>query len=146
MTARDQQQQERIVDRSAQPGRDRVAFQVIDRHQRQVAGQGHGLAERQTHHHPADQARSGRGGHPVQGVEADPRHAHRLGRHAVDGLDMGAGRDLGHHPAERGVLLELGADDRRQDLDAAVLAPAHDGRGGLVAAGFQSEDGEAHFP
>jgi hypothetical protein len=58
---------------------------------------------------------------------------------------VGAGGDLGHHPAERGVLLELGADDRRQHLDAAVLVPAHDGRGGLVAAGFQSEDGEAHF-
>ena len=33
-----------------------------------------------------------------------------------------------------------------EDLDAPVLVPAHDGRGGLVAAGFQSEDGEAHFP
>jgi hypothetical protein len=109
------------------------------------AGQGHGLAERQADHHPAHQAGPGGGGHAVQGVEADPRRAHRLGGHAIDGLDMGAGGDLGHHPAERGVLLELGADDRGQDLDAAVLVPAHDGRGGLVAAGFEAEDREGRF-
>ena len=76
VAARDEQQQEGVVDRLAQPGRDRMPLQMIDRDQRQAARQGHGLAEAQAHHDPADQARPGGGGHAVQTVIAQPRLVH----------------------------------------------------------------------
>jgi hypothetical protein len=62
--AADQQQQEGVGDVRAEPGRNRMAFQVVHGHQRQVAGQGYRLAEAQAHHDPADQPRTRRGADP----------------------------------------------------------------------------------
>jgi hypothetical protein len=129
-------------DVGAQPGRDRVAFQVVDRDQRHVASQRHGLAERQADHHAADQAGAGRGGDAVQVLERQARGAHGLGGDGVDGFHVGAGGDLGHHAAERGMLLELRADDRGQHADRPVRRAAHDRGRGLVAAGLQAKDGQ----
>ena len=119
-----------------------MAFEVVHRHQRQVASQRHRLAERQPDHHPADQAGAGGGGDAGQVFEPDARLRHRLPGHRIDHLDMGAGGDLGGDAAERGVGLGLAAHHRRQHLGAAI-SQAHDRRGGVVAAGFNAEDGEA---
>lgn len=54
--------------------------------------------------------------------------------------NMGAGGDFRHHAAERGVLADLRQHDIGQDTAAAVLAPFHQGCGGLVAGRFDAED------
>jgi hypothetical protein len=76
-----------------------VALQVVDGDQRQAAGQRHRLAEAQAHHDAADQAGAGGRGHPVEIIPADARVGHRPGDDAVDGVDVGARRDLRHHAA-----------------------------------------------
>ena len=142
MAARDQQQQEGIGDVGGQPRGDRVALQVIDRHQRQAPRQGHSLAEGQPHHHPADQARAGGGGDARELAIAEAGGLERLGGDRVDGLHMGAGGDLWHHAAIGRVVGDLRSDDGGQHLHMAVGVQAHDRRGGLVAAGLQSKDGQ----
>ena len=79
-----------------------MALQMVDRDQRQAARQGHGLAEAQPDHDPADQARPGGGGDAVQAVVADARLGHGAGAMTPSIISTwAAGRDLGHHAADR---------------------------------------------
>ena len=142
MAAGDQQQQEGVVDVAVEPGRDRVALQVVDGDERQAPGQGDGLAEGQADHHPADEARSGGSGDAAQVGEAEAGLRHRLGDDRIDDLDMGPGGDFRHHAAERGVGGDLAGDDVGQHLDPAGLIAAHHRGGGFVAAGLEAKDSE----
>ncbi|MNY10840.1 hypothetical protein D3C86_1438390 [compost metagenome] len=139
MPARDQQQQEGIGRLRPQPRRHRVPLQMVDRDQRQAARQGHGLAVGQPHHDPADETRPGGRRHPVQGGVVDPGLGHGPARHPVDHLDMAAGGDFRHHPAEGRVLVDLTVNDAGQDLGSARRQAHHRG-GGLVAAGLQTQN------
>ena len=49
---------------------------------------------------------------------------------------MGAGRQFGHHAAERLVLVDLAAHDVGNDLAAPVGMPAHQRCRGFVATGL----------
>ncbi len=64
---------------------------------------------------------------------------HGLSDDAVEQVDMGARRDLRHHAAETGVLVDLRVHDIGQDPAAAVaLALDHGGRG-FVAGGLDTQ-------
>ncbi|MNE51778.1 hypothetical protein D3C80_1464230 [compost metagenome] len=122
-----------------------MAFQMVDRDQRQVARQSHGLAIAQPHHDPADQTRPGGRRHPVQSGVIDAGLKHGPARHPVDHLDMAAGGDFRHHPAKGRVLVDLAVNDAGQDLGPARRQAHHRG-GGLVAAGLQTQDGQSVRP
>ena len=137
MAARDQQQEIGEVELGDEAGGQRVRLEMVDRHQRQVVDQGHGLAGEQAHHQAADQARPGGGGDAGEIAKADARLAHRLGHQQVELLDMGAGCYLRHHAAIGGMLGQLGeqrcrqhpavgADQGHRRLVAAGLDPQHD--------------------
>ena len=142
MPSRDQQQQKGIVDRLAQPRRDRMPLQMIDRDQRQAARESHSLAEAQAHHHPADQARPGGGGDSVQTVIAQPGLFHGAADDAVDHLDMAARRDLGNDPAIGRMVIDLAVHHRRQHRRLTVRREPHHGGRRLVATGLEAEHGE----
>ena len=142
VAARDQQQKERIIDRLAEPRRDRMTLQMVDGDQRQAPRQGDRLAETQPDHDAADQSRPGGGGNAVQGVIAEPRLVHGQPDDAVDHLDMAAGRDLGHDAAIGRVIVNLAVHHRGQDRRLALRRQAHHRGGGLVAAGLEAEHGE----
>lgn len=55
---------------------------------------------------------------------------------------MRAGGDFGHDTAERRVQIGLTDDDRGEDLRRLSRSMPYDRRGGVVAAGFEAEDGE----
>src|SRR5262249_18576726 len=87
----------------------------------------------------ADPPGPGGGGGGVGVGEAPPRARHRLGDDEVERLDMGARRDLRHHPAEGGVLVDLGEHDVGQNPAGPLRGPLHHRRGGLVAGRFDAE-------
>ena len=110
MAARDQQQQHRETASvgSASRGRQRVAFEVIDRDQRLVAGHRQRLGGDKPDHDSADQPRPGGRGDRVDSRPASrPASASTAAISGVELFGMGAGGDLGHDAAvgRVGVLL-----------------------------------------
>ena len=83
-------------------------------------GDGQSLARQQRDHHPADQSGAGGGGDGVDLADRDIR----LGQHRTDqpgqDVDMGAGGDFRHHPAERPMRLILADHRLGEDLPVAV--------------------------
>uniref|UniRef100_A0A0N4ZGS8 DNA-directed DNA polymerase n=1 Tax=Parastrongyloides trichosuri TaxID=131310 RepID=A0A0N4ZGS8_PARTI len=134
-------QQEGIGRLRPQPRRHRMAFQVVDRDQRQTPRQRRRLAVGQADHDPAHQPRPRRRRHAVQRAPVQPGLAHGPARHAVDHLHMAAGGDFGHHPAIGRMVVDLAVDDAGQHLRARRRQPNHRG-GGLVAAGLQAQHGQ----
>ena len=59
---------------------------------------------------------------------------------------MAARRQFRHHPAKRGVLLELAAHDVGQDAAAPRRVALDDGGGGFVAAGLDAKNSHARLP
>jgi hypothetical protein len=72
--------------------------------------------------------------------KADAGFLHGLAHDAVEQVDMGARRDLGHHTAETGVLIGLRAHDIGQYPAAAVAGALDHGGRGLVAGGLDPEN------
>jgi hypothetical protein len=142
MAAADQQQQEGIGDFVRQPGAECVPLQVVDRDQRQVAGQRRRLAERKSDHHPADEAGTRRGRDAGQVAPAQPGFGQGPRDDAVDGFHMRPRGDFRHNAAVGGVFGDLAGDNRGQHRDAPVRVPPHDGGGGFIATGLDPEDGE----
>ena len=93
--------------RVGEPRGERMAFQVIDRDQWLVVGKRDGLGRGQADDDAADQARPGGSGDAVQRLEPHLRFGHGLGDDDIERLDMGARRNLRHHAAECGVLIDL---------------------------------------
>jgi hypothetical protein len=120
-----------------------MALQMIHRHQRQAAGQGYGLAEREADHHAPHQARARGGRHAGETIVAHARLGQGGFGDGLDGLHMGARGDLRHHAPIGRMGGHLAAHDGRQHLRAAVGVAAHHRGGGLVAAGLDAEDGLA---
>ena len=142
MAAADQQQQEGIGHRRRQPGRDGMALQMVDGHQRQAArASATALPKLQAHHHSRPPGPARRGGGDTGPGHRSPRRPHGQGCRgdAVDAFDVCARRDLRHHPAEGRMGRDLAGDHGGQHLHGAVGAQAHDRRRGLVAAGLQAE-------
>ena len=67
--------------------------------------------------------------------------AQRLGDQPVEMADMGARRDLRHDAAIGRMIARLRQHDIGEDLALAVRVAAHHGRRGLVAGGFDAENG-----
>ena len=93
------------------------------------------LRAREADEQRADQARALGGGHQLDLVQAAAGPRQGLVDDGVDQLEVVARGDLGHDPAEAGVLL-LGGD--HVGADRAVLL--QDRRAGVVAAGLERED------
>ena len=73
MAARHQKQQKGKFHAIGQPRGQRMARQMIDRDQRLARRQRQRLGGGQSHHHPADQAGTGRGGNGVDLGQRDVR-------------------------------------------------------------------------
>jgi hypothetical protein len=137
--ARDEKQQERKGDIVGEPGRQRMAFEVVDRDQRLARDRRHGLGRRQPDHDAADQAGARRRGDGIEVREVEPRLAQRLFDQEVDGLDMRARSDFGNDAAIGAMTVELGQHDMRADAPRVV----DDRRCRLVAACLEAEHDHA---
>ncbi len=136
MPSRDQQQQigktQFCID---QPRAECMAFKMVDRDQRRVAGHGERLGADQPDHHPADETGAGGGGDRV----AIGQRLTGIGEHALNDrgepLGMRARGDLGDDAAIGRVLGILRGDPLGEDL-----APGgHQRRCGFVAARFDAQ-------
>ena len=78
----------------------------------------------------------------VEVAEPDAGRLKRLLHQRVEGLDVRARRDLGHHAAEPFVQVHLGRDEVRSDGEAVL----HHRDGGLVAGGFDPQGDHASRP
>ena len=137
MAATGKQQQIRETEvRIDQPRAERMAFEMVDGDERLAGGEAEPLAGEQGDHHPTDQARAGGGGDGVDLANGDVGLGQHLADEAGQDLDMGAGSDFRHHPAERAVRLILADDRLGEDLAIA----GHQRRGAVVARGFEAED------
>ena len=137
MPARNQQQQIRECQRGiGQPRRKGVAFQMVDRNQRLVAGHRQRFGGDQPDHHPADQPRPGGGGNRIKVGQAQPSFfQHRFDQRG-EPFGMGARGNFGDHATIGPVSLILRGNALRQNG-----APAVHQRGcGFVARRFNSED------
>ncbi len=142
MAARDEQQEIGEGQAVGETGAQRMGFQMIDRHEGLAQAERHGLGRGQADDQAADQARAGRRGDPVDGLEAGAGVGEGLANRRIEQVDMGAGGDFRHHPAIGRMEIELRAHHIGQDLAAPVDAPAHQGRGRLVAARLDAEHGQ----
>ena len=132
--------------RVGQPRGQRMGFEVIDRDQRLVVGQRDRLGHGQPDDEAADQTRPGGRRDAVERREADIGLRHRLGDDEVERFDMGAGGDLGHDAAERGMLVDLRQHDVGQNAAALAVRGEFDhGGGGFVAGRFDAEHDHDRF-
>ena len=137
MAARDQQQKVRKAEvRIDQPGRERMAFEMIDRDQRLAGSEREPLAGEERDHHSADQPRPRGRGYRIDIVDRQLGVIeHALNQRRQD-LDVGARRDLRNDAAVRLVRLRLPDDGLRKNAPVA----GDQRRGAVVARGFKTED------
>ena len=121
-----------------QPRRQRMRFQVIDRDQRLAGGGGNGLGRGEADEDAADQPRPRRCRHAVEIGKGKARFLHCRLDDVVEMGDVGARRQFGYDAAIGLVLVDLRPHDIGEDFPLAVAGARHDGRGGLVAARFDS--------
>ncbi len=88
---------------------------MVDAHQRQAAPQGDALGGVDAHQQRPRQPRPVGHGHRVRVIVAHVGLPHRLLNHGNDGLDVGAGSDLGKDAAVLGVQIHLRGDDVGED-------------------------------
>ena len=141
MPAGDEQQKIRERTIRGEARGEGMTLQMVHRNERNAGGLRDSLAGHQPHQHAADQARPGGRRHAVQRAVSDARLGHRLRHHRVRQLRMRPRGNFRHHAEIRRMLLQLRADHVRQQRRAAILKAQHR-RGGLVAGGFDAEDGQ----
>ena len=124
----------------AQRGAGVMAVAAAGIREGRAGAQGQRLGGGQTDHHPADQARSGRGGDAVHLAQGQPGIGQGPFDHRIQDFQMGAGRDFRHHPAIGRMGLGLAEDDVGQDLARAGGRPAHHRRRGFIAAGLDAQN------
>ena len=107
-----------------------------------AARPGERLGGREAHEQRADEPGALGDADASHVVEADARVVERGPNDRCDELEVASGGDLGHDAPVPRVQLRLRGDDRGEDL--AVLGD--DGGSGLVAGGFEPEDGHAAPP
>jgi len=111
-----------------------MADEVVDGVERLVQRDGEGLRRSDAHHQRPREAGSARDRDGVELGERDTRLGERRLERGHERLQVGARRDLGHHPAVAGVLVH-----RRGDHVGEQGGAAHDADAGLVAAGLDAE-------
>ena len=113
-----------------------VAFEVVDGDEGQVVGEGEGLGVGDADQQRSGEAGTGGDGDGVEIGEGDAGLGQSGADHGNDGAEMLAAGQLGHDAAVAGVGGDLRGDDGGKRARAAL----DDGRGGLVAGGFDAED------
>lgn len=108
--------------------------QVVDRVERFAGGDGERLGRADPHHEGSGQARAGGDGDRVNVRERYVRLRERLVQGRDEGVEVGAGGDLGNDPAEADVFVHGGGHGVRQQGGAADNADA-----GLVTGGLDAE-------
>lgn len=113
-----------------------VALKVIDGDEREVARVGEGLGVGDADEERAGQAGAGGDGDGVEVGEGEVGLGEGGANDRNDGAEMFAAGKLGDDAAIRGVGGDLRGDDGGQGAGTAF----DDGRGGLIAGGFDAED------
>ena len=117
-------------------GAQRMTFEMVDRDQRLVRRDRQPLAHQQANHHPANQSGSRRCSNRIHFADRDVGFVQHLPDQPGQDFDMGAGRDLRHHAAERPVRVILSHDCLGEDLPIA----ADQRHCAVVAGGFEGQD------
>ena len=119
-----------------QPRAERMAFEVIDRHQRLARRMRQRLAGDEPHHHPADQPRSGGRRHRVDIRQRDAGIRQRRFDQRLQRLDMRARGDFRDDAAIRPVGAFLPGKPVCQHLPIG----GDECGSGFVAGGFEAEN------
>ena len=112
--------------------------EVVDRIERHLPGAGIRLGGGDTHQQGAGQPRSDGGGDDV-GL-GDARRVQRAAHGGAQRLQVRARRDLGHHAAEPGMLVDAGRHLVGQQRHGAVVGEAGDADSGFVAGALDGQD------
>ncbi len=137
--ARHQQHQQRGPEgRVLQETGVEVGLHVVDGHERHLPDQGEGLGRAHPHEEGAGQPGADGGRHRVELVALEARLHQAAGHHRREQLHVGPAGDLGDHPAEAGVEVDLAGHHRRHHVGAV----GDDGRRRLVARRLDAEDPE----
>ena len=94
------------------------------------------LGEIDPHQHRTNESRRSSNGHGIHFAGGKACLLQRFGGHPTDGFDVAAGGGLRDDPAVELVFFHLRMDDRGTDLPAIL----NDRGGGLIAAGFDTEN------
>ncbi len=140
MAAGDEQQKVGERETVGQPGREGVAFEMVDRVERFAGRSRQRLGRHQPDDKTADQAGAGRRRDRVDIPKVAPGAGEGMADEIIENLDMGACRDLRHDAAKGRMLLDLRADDVGHDPAGARRRSFDNRGGGLVAACLDSED------
>ena len=119
-----------------QPRRQCMAFQMVDRHQRQSVDEGDGFCRHHADQHAADQPRPARRGDSVEIRKPDPGLFHRPLDDSVHVIEVAARGNFRHDAAIGAMFVDLREHDVGQD---AAVFPDHRGCG-FVAGGFNAEN------
>ena len=114
-----------------------VGFEVVDGHEGHVPHQRQGLGGADPDQQRADQAGADGGSDGIEVRTGDPGLDQRLGDDRGQQVDVGPAGDLGNHPTEPGMDVDLAGHHRRAD---EVTTDHHRSRG-LVTGGLDAEDG-----
>jgi hypothetical protein len=134
--ADDQSQEWRLEVRPGQGRGVDVAPEVVDAGQRLFPGRGEAFGHSDAHKQTADQAGASCDREPVEVCRRDARFLESEIEELGQPLEVVAGRELRHDPAEVAVQVDLGVDDVRKDFSSVF----DDRDGGLVAGSLDSED------
>ena len=113
-----------------------VAFEVVDGDEGKIVGEGEGLGVGDADEQRPGEAGTGGDGDGVEIGEGDAGLGQRGADDGNDGAEMLAAGQLGNDAAVAGVGGDLRGDGGGKRARAAL----DDGRGGLVAGGFDAED------
>ena len=142
MAARDQQQQIGCNESFGQANGQRMAFEMIDRQQRQAPRRRYRFRRGQSHHQPTNQPGTCCCRDGIDILKAETGLAQRLFDQRIEHLHMGPRRDFRNHAAKGAMLFELGPNDVGQYFAIAQPAPPNDRRRRLVATCLYAENGQ----
>jgi len=117
-----------------------MGLEMVDSDEGLPRRQRHALARHQSHQNAANQARSRRGRNPLEVPRLHSGAIERPDNQRIDDLDMGARRDLRHHPAEGRVRRDLAHHFVSQNLARPVGLEPHHRRGRLVARRLDAQN------
>ena len=118
-----------------------VPAEMVHRVERHAPCRGVGLRGGHTDHQRTGQSGTDGGRDDVGPVDTGSGQGPAHGR--TQRLQVGAGRDLGNHPAETGVLVHAGGDLVGKQNDGAVGLDPGDADSGFVTGTFDGQDSAA---
>ena len=100
---------------------------------------GKGAAGDRRHHQSPGQAWSDRCRYGIQLPQSDTRLVNNGLHQPRQGLDMTTRGDFRHHTTPKGMLLDLGRNPRRQNVDSSISMTAQDRSRRLVTTCFEGK-------